>query len=150
MQRIKTFFQGRSILGFYLPALAMILALVSSLLYQITYFGTSYYNIIAFLFPLLSGVSFLVLIAFSKTERFASLAMGVLIFVGLLLFIRYVYMYLSTVFYDGISFDAISHMDSRFILIFLFELSAVIISNIGIYNLPKTEKNTITKETSHE
>lgn len=131
------FFKGRSIRGFYLPIVGAILSLAASIIYITGYTGTNYFHILAFLFPLFATIAFFGLILFPITEKYASLALGILSFLGLLFFIHAAYLYLSTVFYDGISMQAISNINPAFTLTLLFELIAIIFANIGIYVAPR-------------
>ena len=137
------FFKNRTIRGFYLPCVAALLSLIASIIYIAGYMGSSYYNILPFLFPLIGAVLFFGLIFFKPTERFAALANEIFTFLGFLFFIRYVYLYLSTVFYDGISLQAIANISPVFICVLLFELIAIVLANFGLYIAPRKEEKEV-------
>ena len=137
------FFKNRTIRGFYLPCVAALLSLIASIIYIAGYMGSSYYNILPFLFPLIGAVLFFGLIFFKLTERFAALVNEIFTFLGFLFFIRYVYLYLSTVFYDGISLQAIANISPVFTCVLLFELIAIVLANFGLYIAPRKEEKEV-------
>ena len=137
------FFKNRTIRGFYLPCVAALLSLIASIIYISGYMGSSYYNILPFLFPLIGAVLFFGLIFFKLTERFAALVNEIFTFLGFLFFIRYVYLYLSTVFYDGISLQAIANISPVFTCVLLFELIAIVLANFGLYIAPRKEEKEV-------
>ena len=137
------FFKNRTIRGFYLPCVAALLSLIASIIYIAGYMGSSYYNILPFLFPLIGAVLFFGLIFFKLTERFAALVTEIFTFLGFLFFIRYVYLYLSTVFYDGISLQAIANISPVFTCVLLFELIAIVLANFGLYIAPRKEEKEV-------
>lgn len=130
------FFSQRTIRGFYLPLAAALLSLIASIVYIAGYLNTSYYNVTAFLFPLLGFVFFVAMSLFKWTKNYAAIALELFTFLGFLFFIRYVYLYLSTVFYAGISFQAIGTLSPVFVIVFFFELVAIVLSNFGLYVPP--------------
>ena len=73
------------------------------------------------------------LLLFKKTSNYASIALWVLNLVTFLLFVLYVYMYFSGVFYNGVTPEAIALVDSKVILCIVFYLLAAVFSNVSIY-----------------
>ena len=134
---MSSFFKDRTIRGFYLPLVGALLSLAASIIYISGYTGSSYFHITAFLFPLIGSILFFGMIFLKWTERFAALALEVFLFLGFLFFIRFVYLYLSTVFYDGIKPEAIANLSPVFVLTLLFELVGIVLANFGIYVKPK-------------
>lgn len=137
---LTQFFNKRTIRGFYLPLVGALLSLAASIIYIVAYTGTNYFNIAAFLLPLFSVIGFIGLILFPVTEKYASLCLELLSFLGFLFFIHATYLYLSTVFYDGVTLSAIQSINPCFVLTLLFELLAIIFGNIGIYVSPRKDQ----------
>ncbi len=137
---LTQFFKRRTVRGFYLPLFGALLSFVASLIYIFAYTGTNYFNIMAFLFPLFSVFGFIGLLLFSKTEKFASLCLCLFSFLGMLFFIHASYLYLSTVFYDGVTIQAILNINPCFVLTLLFELLTIVFGNIGVYVPPRKEQ----------
>lgn len=134
---LTQFFNKRTIRGFYLPLVGSLLSLAASIIYLSAYTGTNYFNIAAFLLPLFSALGFIGLILFPITEKYASLCLELLSFLGFLFFLHASYLYLSTVFYDGVTLQAIKSINPCFVLTILFELIAIVFGNIGIYVSPR-------------
>ena len=137
---LVNFFRERTVRGFYFPLVAAILSLISSIVYISSYLSTSYYHITAFLFPLLGFIFFVAMSLFKWTKNYAAIALELFTFLGFIFYIRYIYLYLSTVFYDGISMQAIGNLSPSFVIVLLFELTAVVLSNFAIY-IPPVKAN---------
>lgn len=132
MRTLEEFFESRSA-GFYVSLAAAALSIITPILYVIAYAGTVYMSWIAFALPFVAAALFVGLAFFKQTERLAPLVMGIVDFVAFLLFIHAVYLYLSEVFFGGISLEAILNINPLFILCTLFFLACVVLSNIGVY-----------------
>ena len=77
---------------------------------------------------------------FKWTKNYAAIALELFTFLGFIFYIRYIYLYLSTVFYDGISMQAIRNLSPSFVIVLLFELTAIVLSNFAIY-IPPVKAN---------
>lgn len=140
---IQHFLAERTVRGFYMPFVGALLCLAASIIYFVGYNGTGYYNLLAFLMPLIGAAVYLILAFLPWTQRFAAGVLEAFAFASFLLFIRFVYLYLSEVFYAGITPTAIASLKPQFVLVFAFELVAVILANFGIYVAPKKKLDEI-------
>ena len=134
---IRSFFAGRTVRGFYFPVIAALLSLAAAIIYIVGYTGSSYYNLAAFLLPLIASIAYFARISLPWTSRYAATVLEILVFIGFLIFVRHVYLYLSEVFYAGVTPTAIAALKPQFVLTLVFELLAVILANFGIYVAPK-------------
>lgn len=120
--------------GFYVSLSSIVLLLLGVIVYM-TFGGNleEYKNLIVLVPTLLGIASYFGLAFFTKTSKYA----GFLLWVGelfcFLLFVRYVYMYFSGVFYNGITSEAIKLIDSKVILSAVFLLASIILGNVGVY-----------------
>lgn len=120
--------------GFYFAIVSILLALLGNIFY-LGFSGTllEYRNALATI-PAFVGIAvYAGLLLFKKTSNYASIALWVLNLVTFLLFVLYVYMYFSGVFYNGVTPEAIALVDSKVILCIVFYLLAAVFSNVSIY-----------------
>ena len=109
METVKKFFKKKTV-GFYLSAVAALLSLVTAIVYAAAYNGSNYMSWAAFAMFVLAFVAFVALSLFGVTYRFAPAVGGVLDLIAMCLYIGAVYMYLSEVFYGGITAAAVGRM----------------------------------------
>lgn len=131
--RQDNFFRRKSIGGFYIPALSVVISVVVAVIYQIGFTGTTYLSPLVTVLTLAASVLFIVLSFFEKTQKFASPVAWVLQFLAFLSFISVSYMYLTEAFYAGVSVEAISNMNPAWPVTMIGLLINVILCNIGIY-----------------
>lgn len=131
--QIKKFFQNKSIGGFYVPAVSVLLSIVASTVFYLGFIGTKYYVQNVVLLPLLAAIAFIALSISSKTSFLASLVDGLLQFWALTQFMTGSYMYLTEAFYDGVSWNAIRYMNKAWPLTLVLLIVNVVLCNIGVY-----------------
>lgn len=130
---IREFFQRKTV-GFYLSCAAAVLAVVTGFIYRSGFKDQAvYYSTAAVALPIVAAGTFLLLCPFRWTEKYAPLTLLILSFIGFLVYIHTVYMYLSEVFYAGINADTIALLSKEFIFSTLFYLLTIIFSNIGVW-----------------
>lgn len=132
---LNQFFRTRGV-GFYVGAAAALLALVVSFLYLGGYVGSVYMSWWVFLLPLLSALCFAAMSIFRITERWAPVVVALFNFIAFLLFASATYLYLTQVFYAGVSAAAFSNMDPFFLISAIGLLLATILGNIAVYLKP--------------
>ncbi|HBE99294.1 MAG TPA: hypothetical protein DDW18_04645 [Firmicutes bacterium] len=120
--------------GFYFAIVSILLAIFGNIFY-LGFSGTllEYRNASATIPAFVAIAVYGGLLLFKKTSNFASIALWALNFVTFLLFILYVYMYFSGVFYNGVTSEAIALIDGKVILCIVFYSLAAIFSNVSIY-----------------
>lgn len=129
------FFKSRGV-GFYVSAAGALLALIVSFVYLGGYVSSVYMSWWVFLLPLLSALGFAAMSAFRLTERLAPVAVALLNFIAFLVFASATYLYLTQVFYAGVSADAFKNMDPCFLVSAIGLLLAFLLGNVGIYLKP--------------
>lgn len=121
--------------GFVVTVVAAVLALVTSFVYMGGYVGSIYMSWWVFVLTLISAVAAGALIVFRQTAPFAAVGVATLNFAALLVFIHETYLYLSEVFYAGISAEAFANIDPYFAFSVVTLLIVAILGNVGIYLL---------------
>ncbi len=132
MNLFRTYFKGRTVLGFYLPFAGALLALFSGFFY----FGFSasrYYSPMMAGFAIAAGVSFLLLSLFPAATRWASIPLFAFVFVAFLFLVKDGYLYFSEAFYGKFSLEALFKMDPFFLYPLLGSILSIILSEFGIY-----------------
>ena len=132
MNLFRFFFKDRTVLGFYLPFAAAILALVSGFLY-LGFSSSRYYSPLMSVFAIVGGASFLLLSLFPLTTRWASIPLFAFVFVAFLMLVKDGYLYFSEAFYGKFSLEALFKMDLCFLYPLLGSILAMVLSEFGIY-----------------
>ncbi len=127
----RTFYKT---VGFYLAIATILLALVANIVY-LSFDGTllEYKNALATIPTFVGIVAYFGFVLFKKTDRYAALPLWACVFTSFMMFIAYVYMYFSAVFYNGISTEALQLIDGKIIISIVFYLLAAIVGNVAIY-----------------
>lgn len=108
-------------------------AVAASVAYYLQYNQTQYFDNIAFLLPLIGAALFLIVGMIPPVAKFAPVALWVASFAGLLVYVHAVYMYLSEVFYSGVTPETIASIDPGFVITTLLYLVASILTNIAAW-----------------
>lgn len=136
MLKIKKFFIERRA-GFYVSAAAVLAVIAGAFVYLAVYNGTPYMSWMVFVLPFISAAAFAVLCSFGKTETTAPVLCAVLNFISFLIYIHAVYLYLSEVFFGGITAEAFSRMDPGFVSTAMLYFFSAVLGNVGLY-LPQS------------
>lgn len=138
--------------GFYVSAAAAVFGLVAAIIFSIG-FGkeglSEYYSVTVVLLPIFGFIAFIALAAFERTAQYSPVAMWAFEFSALLAFISSAYMYLSGIFYNGISAESMAMIDSAFMGTAILLLIACISGNVAIW-LRQTAKKENTEVTGDE
>lgn len=138
--------------GFYVAAAASLIGLIGAIVFGVG-FGketlSEYYSVTVVILPVIGFVAFIVLEAFEKSAEYAPVAMWALEFSALLSFIASAYMYLSGIFYNGISADALAMIDPAFMGTAVLLIIACIAGNVAIW-LKQSAKKQKTEEKLNE
>ena len=132
METVKKFFKKKTV-GFYLSAVAALLSLVTAIVYAAAYNGSNYMSWAAFAMFVLAFVAFVALSLFGVTYRFAPAVGGVLDLIAMCLYIGAVYMYLSEVFYGGITAAAMAELDPAFVFCLVASVVCIGLFIAGIF-----------------
>lgn len=127
-------------IGFYLGVSSIIIGIIVAIIYQIHYQGSAYYSNVSVILPFIAALLFIILSLFKQTSKFAPIVSSVLIFVAFLVFINASYMYLSEVFYSGISKESLAALDKTYVVCILLFLISAIIGNVSIYKKQNKER----------
>lgn len=133
MNWIKSFFAKRAP-GFYVACGAALLLVATLISYGV--FGGAYENYFSaavIAVAVVGIVAFVAMSVFSKTEKYAPVALWVFIFVSLLLFINAAYMYFSEVFYSGVSAETFGLIDPSFLASVILFVLAVVAANVACW-----------------
>lgn len=131
MQALKEFF-GKKGAGFYVCFAAALLAFVSAFVYVAGYRESVYMSWWVFALALVAAGSFVALSVFRITRPFSPVVLGVASFAMLLMFIRTVYMYLSEVFYAGLSFESFKLIAPAFFACTILMFVCVVLCVVGL------------------
>ena len=132
MVDLKKLIKGKAA-GFYLAASAALLSVVVAVVYAIGYAQSEYMSWTAFALALIAAIAFIGMSLFKITSPWASVALCAIDFISFLLYIHAVYMYLSEVFYGGVTLSAMVQLNPFFVVCSVIWLIAVIAGNVSIY-----------------
>ena len=147
MKIVKEFFRKKTV-GFYLSAAAALLSLVTAIVYAAAYSGSQYMSWAAFLIMLFAFIGFIALCIFDVTARFAPVLVGVLGLVSFALYVLATYMYLSEVFYNGVTAAAMAELNPAYVFCLVAIIIVIGLSIAGIFM--KQIKPVAAKEAGNE
>lgn len=138
----KTFYKTP---GFYI-SLSSIVLLVLGTIFYLTFGGNleEYKNLIVLVPVLLGIVLYFGLLVFTKTGKYAGFLLWVGELFAFLLFVRYVYMYFSGVFYNGITSEALKLINPKVTVTAIQFFVSFVLGNVGMYF--KTTKESVKGE----
>lgn len=147
MNILKVFFKKKTV-GFYLSAAAALLSLATAIVYAAAYGGTQYMSWTAFALMLAAFVCFIALGIPDVTARFAPVAVGVFGLISFGLYVLATYMYLSEVFYNGVSAAAMAELNPAYVFCLLAIVLIIGLSIAGIFM--KQTRGAVEKEGQNE
>ena len=143
MQVFKDFFAKKTI-GYYLGLVAAILLVFVGIFYGVTYAAeTAYYNAIVWLLAVVGGLGYIGLSCFDITAPFAPIAVGWGALGTFVAHLRYVYMYFTNIFFNGVTMDALLSMNFTVVLTIIGPIVCLILAIISFFTKPlkKEAKN---------
>ena len=132
METVKKFFKKKTV-GFYLSAVAALLSLVTAIVYAAAYGGTQYMNWGAFVIMLFAFIGFAALSIFDITARFAPAFLCAFGLVSFALYVLATYMYLSEVFYNGVTAAAMAELNPAYVFCLVAIVIVIALSIAGIF-----------------
>lgn len=130
--------------GFYF-SLASVIALIAASLSYVNGFTDvllEYNNSNVLYISLIGAVVFALMLVFEPTSNYAPLALWVVSFVSLLVYVNNIYMYFTGIFYNGISADAFALIDSIVMVSTILFVVSFVVANISMYmNHSATEED---------
>ncbi len=123
-------------IGCYFTAVSAVLAFVAGLVYAGAFkqeFLTGYYTAAVVVLPIISLVLTVLLAAFKPTANIAPIASWGLSLITFLTFAGTSYMYLSGVFYNGVSAEAFALIDGSYLFIAIALLVSAILGNVALW-----------------
>lgn len=152
MKKIKTFFGSRS-LGFWFTVAAVVLSFVQLIVYAVAFSSPSlrsYGDWKTTFFSVIAVVLCVGLACFKYTERFAPVALTLFELISFYMFMLYGYMYFSTLFYNGISAEAISLMHYGYWLSIVLYVLTFASGIVAIYKKQSREEKTVAQGVTTE
>lgn len=122
--------------GFYLSAAAALLCLIAAIVYGVGFKKDAlvgYYSVAPTVLLCVGFVLYAGLEAFKATSRFAPKVLWGFVFAGFLAFVSTSYMYLSGIFYNGVSGEAIAMIDPAFMTSAVLLILSCVIGNVAIW-----------------
>lgn len=122
--------------GFYLSLITAVLSIAAAIIYGAGFQKetlTEYFSAMVVVLPIIGVVMYIVFAAFEKTAPLAPVALWAFEFAGLLTFISTAYMYLSGIFYNGVSMEAMAAIDPAYLMTVVFLLVACIVGNVSLW-----------------
>ena len=130
--------------GFYF-SLASVIALIAASLSYVNGFTDvllEYNNSNVLYISLIGVVVFALMLVFEPTSNYAPLALWIVSFVSLLVYVNNIYMYFTGIFYNGISADAFALIDSIVMVSTILFVVSFVVANISMYmNHSATEED---------
>lgn len=123
-------------IGFYFTAVSAVLAFIAGIVYAGAFkkeFLTGYYTAAVVILPIISLVLAVLLEAFKPTANIAPIVSWGLSLITFLTFAGTSYMYLSGVFYNGVSAEAFALVDGGYLFIAIAFLVSAILGNVALW-----------------
>lgn len=130
--------------GFYLTAASVLLAFAGGVVYAVAFrreFLSEYYSAAVVVLPILSLVLTAAAYVFRPVAAYAPVICWGFSFAAFLAFAGTSYMYLSGVFYNGVSAEAFALLDSSYLFIAIALLLSSIIGNVAMWMKQTAVKN---------
>ena len=130
--------------GFYLTAASVLFSLIGGIVYAVCFqreFLVGYYTPTVLVLPIVSLILTAAMLAFKPTAAYAPVVGWGFSFAAFLAFAGTSYMYLSGVFYNGISAEAFALMDSAYMFVAVVLLISSILGNIAMWFKQSNEKS---------
>ena len=139
MQVVKDFFAKKTV-GFYLGLVGAVLSLFMGVYYAATFRSeTAYFNDVVWILPVVGGVLFCALSIFDVTAGWAPVAMGLGALGMFTSHLRYVYMYFTNIFFNGVTFDALMSMNFTVTLSIVGPIICMVLAIVGMYSKQNKE-----------
>lgn len=138
---LKEFFKSKTI-GFYVTIAAIILSVVQAIIYPVAFAAQAYVPYSHWsttVFAVIGIVGGAALLCFKKTQDFAPAVVGLFELLSFYMFIRYGYMYFSTLFFGGISLELIFQMYYGYLWSIILYLVTFVLCIVAIFT--KKERN---------
>lgn len=123
-------------IGFYFTAVSAVLAFVAGIVYAGAFkqeFLTGYYTAAVVILPIISLVLTVLLAAFKPTAGIAPIVSWGMNLITFLTFAGTSYMYLSGVFFNGISAEGFAILDGSYLFITIALLVSAILGNVALW-----------------
>lgn len=138
MENIKKYFNKDfyKTVGFYFTAASTILAFICGIVYAVSFkreFLIEYYSSAVVILPIVSLILTAAALAFKPTAAYAPVIGWIFSFASFLCFAGTSYMYLSGVFYNGVSAEAFALMDSAYLFVAVALLLSSILGNVALW-----------------
>ena len=136
MKIIKEFF-ARKGTGFYIACAAALLAIIEVIVYAVTFSAAENTNLDVhfevWLPTLFAVLVFVGLCLFKVTEDYAAAALFGLEFISFLTFVLNGYMYLTDVFFNGVTAEAFTSMNGGYAFCVIAYLLILVLSGAGVF-----------------
>lgn len=128
--------------GFFIALAAAVLSVAEAIVYASCYTNTDYYSVWGVLLPILGAVLFLLLSLFRVTTPYAPAVLFAFDLAAFAAYVNAVYMYLTEVFYGGLTAEAFAALSPAFVACTIMYLASFIIANVSVYIKQNAAANT--------
>lgn len=141
MKIVKDFLAKKTV-GYYIGLVSAVLLLFIGIYYAATYASeTAYYNAVVWLLAVFGGLGYIALSLFDVTAALAPIAAGFGALGTFVAHLRYVYMYFTNIFFNGVTMDALMSMNFTVTLTILGPIVCLVLAIVSFYKKPlKKEK----------
>lgn len=140
--KILNDFLAKKTVGYYIGLVSAVLLLFIGIYYAATYASeTAYYNAVVWLLAVFGGLGYIALSLFDVTAALAPIAAGFGALGTFVAHLRYVYMYFTNIFFNGVTMDALMSMNFTVTLTILGPIVCLVLAIVSFYKKPlKKEK----------
>jgi len=136
MQIVKDFFAKKTV-GYYIGLGASVLLLFVGVFYAATFASeTAYYNAIVWVLAIVGALGYIGLSILDVTAPFAPIAVGLGPLGTFVSHLRYVYMYFTNIFFNGVTMDALMSMNFTVTLTILGPIVCLVLAITCFYMKP--------------
>lgn len=132
--------------GFFVALAAVALSLAEAIVYAVSYTDTDYYSVWGIVLPVLGAALFLLLSLFRVTTPYAPAVLFAFDLAAFAAYVNAVYMYLTEVFYGGLTAEAFAALSPEFVACTVMYLASFIIANVSVYLKQNAAANTAEQE----
>lgn len=137
---VLNFFKRKSPM-FYIGLAGAIMSFISAFIYLFSYKGTRYFDSSALVFAVVACILYIALSILSITSGLASPIMALFSMLSFCKYVYATYMYLSEVFYHGVTLESIRMMNPAYVICIIGFLIPMLIGIVGFFVKQEWHKN---------
>lgn len=137
---VLNFFKRKSPM-FYIGLAGAIMSFITAFIYLFSYKGTRYFDSASLVFAIIACILYIALSIFSITSGLAAPIMALFSMLSLCKYVYATYMYLSEVFYHGVTLESIRMMNPAYVICIIGFLIPMLIGIVGFFVKQEWHKN---------